>query len=292
MTARGRALGTIGLHCQLACIWEATARKPGNVHPFQSFDGLTYLDFLTSAAATASAFTRAHEIPLGGLVLAAIYATNEAVKTNTNLGMVLLLTPLAKAAAQGHVRDDLPGVLNATTVQDAVEVYYAMAVARPGGLGTVEEQDVSKPPTKTLREVMALAATHDLIARQYANGFQEVLQDGVPALHRGLAATGNLEGAIIACQLHLLHLYPDSLIVRKCGEALAEEASRRAAAVINAGWPQSEAGQAAIGELDKWLRADGHRRNPGTTADLVAASLFVALREGIITLPPQYPWSL
>jgi len=40
-----------------------------------------------------------------------------------------------------------------------------------------------------------------------------------------------------------------------------------------------------------WLRADGNRRNPGTSADLVAATLFVALREELIPLPSPYPWS-
>src|SRR5207248_2704952 len=123
------------------------------------------------------------------------------------------------------------------------------------------------------------------------NGFQELFHDGMPALQRGLCEIGTLEGAIIACQLHLMRLHPDSLIARKCGKELADEASQRAAAVLAAGWPHSDAGRVALAEFDHWLRADGHRRNPGTTADLVAACLFVALREGIITLPPQVPWS-
>jgi triphosphoribosyl-dephospho-CoA synthase len=41
----------------------------------------------------------------------------------------------------------------------------------------------------------------------------------------------------------------------------------------------------AVGELDFWLRSDGHRRNPGTTADLIAASLFAGIHNGIITAP-------
>jgi triphosphoribosyl-dephospho-CoA synthase len=102
---------------------------------------------------------------------------------------------------------------------------------------------------------------------------------------------GNLEEAIIGCHLQLLSQYPDSLIARKCGKEIAEEASCRAGGVLNASWPNKKEGHDTIAELDGWLRADGHRRNPGTTADLVTASLFVALREGMITLPLEVPWS-
>jgi triphosphoribosyl-dephospho-CoA synthase len=75
---------------------------------------------------------------------------------------------------------------------------------------------------------------------------------------------------------------PDSLIQRKCGERAAKEASDRAASVLDAGLPEETAYDDAIGDLDFWLRSDGHRRNPGTTADLVAAGLFVLLRDGRI----------
>jgi triphosphoribosyl-dephospho-CoA synthase len=130
-----------------------------------------------------------------------------------------------------------------------------------------------------------------LIARQYANGFQEVFNDGVPSLQRGLKDLRCFEDAIICCHLTVLAKHADSLIARKCGPDVAKEASRRAAMVLEAGWPSTETGRDARAEFDSWLRADGHRRNPGTTADLVTASLFVALREGIITLPLQVSWS-
>jgi triphosphoribosyl-dephospho-CoA synthase len=91
--------------------------------------------------------------------------------------------------------------------------------------------------------------------------------------------------------LHLLANHPDSLIARKLGRAVAEEAARRARTVLGAGWPHEPAARTALADLDDWLRADDHRRNPGTTADLVTACLFVALREGIMTVPSLRPWS-
>jgi triphosphoribosyl-dephospho-CoA synthase len=161
----------------------------------------------------------------------------------------------------------------------------------PGGLGEVAVQDIRAEPTQTLRQVMALAAERDLVARQYADGFGEIFDDGVPALARGLERIGSLEGAIVSCHLHLMASYPDSLIARKRGPVEAEESARRARLVLDTGWPHTSASRAALADLDAWLRAANRGRNPGTTADLVAACLFVALRTGRIQLPPQYPWT-
>jgi triphosphoribosyl-dephospho-CoA synthase len=97
-----------------------------------------------------------------------------------------------------------------------------------------------------------------------------------------------MESAIIHCHLHLLAGHPDTLIARKRGRAEAEEASRRAADVLAGGWPARAEGRAALAALDQWLRTDGHARNPGTTADLVTACLFVALRDGLIQLPQTF----
>src|SRR5262249_13530797 len=137
-----------------------------------------------------------------------------------------------------------------------------------------------------------LATDRDLVARQYANGFREVFDDGVPALVRGLEVTGCVEGAIIFCHLSLMAKHPDSLIARKRCPAEAKESARRARAVLDAGWPHSHGSVDALTQLDDWLRAVGHERNPGTTADLVTAVLFVALREEILKLPLSHPWTL
>ena len=278
----------LALFAQTACTWEATARKAGNVHPGASFDNLTYQDFLNSAQAIAPVMALAPQRPLGETIRDAVRATRAVVATNTNLGIVLLLAPLAKTA---NLRTDLERILSGTTVEDTRRVYEAIRLAQPGGMGKVQEQDVAGEPTQTLREVMGLAADRDLIARQYANGFREVFEDGVPALLAGYEEFGTVEAAIIACQLHWLAHFPDSLIVRKRGLADAEEVMRRAQGVVTLGL-QTAAGRMAYAELDGWLRGEGHSRNPGTTADLVTACLFVALREYRMEVSAPFPWLL
>jgi triphosphoribosyl-dephospho-CoA synthase len=280
-----------GLCAHLACLWEATARKPGNVHRFRDFDDASYVDFLMSAAAVAPVLDAAPGRRVGETVLQAVRATRAVVASNTNLGILLLLAPLAAVPTGEDLRPGLARVLDSLDVEDARLVYEAIRLAAPSGLGESPEQDVRGEPTQTLRQVMALAADRDLVARQYADGFREVFDEGVPALVQGLEWIGDREGGILFCHLHLMASYPDSLIARKRGPAEAEESARRARQLLDAGWPHTPAGRAALADLDAWLRAAGRGRNPGTTADLVAACLFVALREGTIQLPPQFPWT-
>lgn len=281
-----------GLWAQLACVWEATARKAGNVHRARDFADLTYLDFLHSACAIGPVLARAPGRRVGVTVLEAVQATRRVVRTNTNLGIVLLLAPLAAVVPGVNLRAGVVRVLGGLDVDDAHAVFTAIRLASPGGLGDATEQDVRDEPTLGLRDVMALARERDLIARQYADGFSAVFDEGVPTLRHALEVYDSLEAAIIATHLHLMATYPDSLIARKRGAGEAAEAARRAQTVIVAGGLATEAGRRAFAELDLWLRAEGHTRNPGTSADLVTACLFAALREGMIALPFAKPWSI
>jgi len=133
---------------------------------------------------------------------------------------------------------------------------------------------------------MRLAADRDTIAAQYANGFQLVLDRGLSILRSIEDFPSNWEMAIITLHLQLMAEYPDSLIERKCGREVAEQASRRSADVLAAGWPRSKEGRLCCTEFDGWLREAGNRRNPGTTADLIAAVLFAGFRDRLLAEPP------
>jgi triphosphoribosyl-dephospho-CoA synthase len=282
---------SVGLAAQLACIWEATARKPGNVHRYCDFSDASYLDFIASAAAIAPVLETARQRRVGETILEGVRATRSVVATNTNLGILLLLAPLATVPAGTNLRAGATRVLEDLDVTDARTAYEAIRLAAPGGLGQVAEQDVRKEPEQTLRQVMQLAADRDLVARQYATAFEDVFDDGVPALRRGLELCHTLEDAVVFCHLKLMDAHPDTLIARKRGPQEAKEAAARARQVLQAGWPHSPESARQFYDLDAWLRAEGRGRNPGTTADLVTASLFVALQEEILTVPARRPWA-
>jgi triphosphoribosyl-dephospho-CoA synthase len=284
-TAAGLPAFSAGKLAQLACLLEVTARKPGNVHRFCDFSDLHFVDFLLSASVIEAPLDRAVGVGIGSTVLASVQATRQVVSSNSNLGIILLLAPLAAVPREASLARGAPEILSRTTREDARLVYQAIRLAKPGGMGQVDDQDLAGDPTGSLREVMTMAAERDLVARQYANGFHEVLQEVHPAIREALQAGNPLETAIISAFLRTLARHPDSLIVRKAGLEMALAVSEWAADVLRRGWPGRAPGRTRLRQLEVWLRSQGNKLNPGTTADLVTAGLFAALRDGTIQLP-------
>ena len=278
-----RTAADIAALAQLACLLEVSAPKPGNVSPGRHFANVTYEDFLTSAVAIGPAFTRVADQSLGATIRQAIEKTACWTKTNTNLGIVLLLAPLAKAAttaAGGELRGALHRVLDETTVEDARDVYAAIRRASPGGLGRSDTQDVANEPDVTLLDAMRLAADRDGIAREYATDFAITFEQGVPTLARAQADGLSWSDAIVETYLSLLARSIDTHIVRRTGVAAAERVSAQARAVLEAGGVRSAAGRQAVEEMDRAMRDARNSNNPGTTADLTAAAIFVTLIAG------------
>jgi len=268
---------------QLACLLEASAPKPGNVSPFASFRDTTYEDFLASAAAIGPALAMAGERSLGATIRLAAEATARWTPSNTNLGLVLLLAPLARAQlrpGEQPLRARLAATLAETTVADARDAYAAIRSVAPAGLGRVSEQDVAAPPTATLRDAMALARDRDAIAREYASDFETTFAMGAPGLHRALSDGLAWREAVVEVYLALLAASPDTHIARKLGAEAAVMVQRRARAVVDAGGVRTTAGRDAIAALDRELRDDANTLNPGATADLTGAAIYVVLLEG------------
>lgn len=308
----------------LACRLEASAQKPGNVFPQRRVRGMSYEDFLASAEAVGPVLGEAGQRGVGETVLRAVEATRAVVRTNTNLGTVLLLAPLARAARrargsaerprgdagpatdvggagadpdtaagiaavaepapretagarQSALRGELHRVLEALDVEDARLAYRAIRLAEPGGMGRRPDQDVAGEPDVSLLDAMRLAAERDSVAREYVTDFETTFTTGLPLLRQAVVAELPLPAAAVELYLELLRRTPDSLIERKFGRDAATEVSLRAGTALESGPRGSDARGRAVHELDAWLRDESRGWNPGTTADLVAAVLFVWL---------------
>jgi triphosphoribosyl-dephospho-CoA synthase len=287
VSAAGRLPGRpsaarIAAAATLACALEACAEKVGNVTPSRAFPDARFDDFALSAQALGGAVAEAAPGRVGRTVYRAVAATARVAPSNTNLGMALLFAPLAVAARAGGgsgLRRRLARVLRDLSVDDARWAYRAIRLARPGGLGRTGRADVRRAPDITLRQAMRLAASRDTVAREYVRGFAVTFDLALVGLRQALRRGLGLLDAIAQAHLELLARVPDTLIARKAGAAAAMTVARRARAVLRAGGLGTRKGLAAARRLDADLRRGGNRLNPGTSADLIAAALFVWLLE-------------
>lgn len=290
-----------------ACRAELTAIKPGNVHVHASGHDMVVAQF-EHAAEAAAPFVAAVELGVGERIRRAVEASMDAAGCNTNLGILLLCAPLAKAATlplvgrrgQGsgesrhpetrrpplpasptkgeakrwpRLRSSLAAVLDSLDVSDAAEVFRAISAANPGGLGRAAEADVAGPATMSLRQAMALAADRDRIAKAYVDVCEDIFGFALPVLALARAGLPTSELAVTALHMRLLAAFPDSHIARKYGMAIADNVRSEAAEFVHLIQPTLATG--AVDELLRFDRSLKERRlNPGTTADFVVATLF------------------
>lgn len=262
-----------------ACRLDVVAFKPGNVSLCSPGHGMQARDFLASAAVAVPCLARS-SASVGERIESAVSATRAAVACNTNLGIILLLAPLAAAACErsaGDLRVSLAQVLARLTVADAELCFRAIRLAQPAGLGRVEAQDVAAPPSVDLRTAMQLAAGHDAVARQYVNDFAEVFDVGFECVREARQRWRSLAWATTACYLAFLAREADTHIVRKWGRVVAEAVSARAGAVEKAlkACQNPREVMPLLTAFDHELKTRGV--NPGTSADLTVASVSALL---------------
>jgi len=272
---------TVATAAQIACQLEVSADKPGNVSFGKPFSDVAAEQFLVSSAAVGHVFARVSALGVGELVLESVRETRRLVGCNTNLGILLLLAPLGRAAARGRyrdIRDILKEELDSLTSEDAGNVYEAIRIASPGGLGDASRYDVnaSRAPG-SLMEAMRESSERDIVARQYVTCFDAVFEMGLPAFDSSVDRGMSSRDAVTQTFLTLLSLFPDTLIARKRCIADAEDVSARAGAAVAAGGAATAQGRSLILDLDTLLRDEANSLNPGATADITVVVLFLVV---------------
>ena len=270
-------------HAELALLLEvASTPKPGNVDRRRDHDDLRFEHFLAGAVGARPGLRAAADPdhPLGDAFERAVRGMSQQDGDNTQFGCLLLLVPLVRAAATDRLSPaGVAGVVDATTVDDAVSFYRAfehvdVAVDDPppdaAALDVRRGADAAPAIRErglTLADVMDLSADRDGNAAEWTGGFERTFAAAETVLDDEGPVTDRLARAF----LDLLAERPDSLVATEHGRDVAEAASRRAAAVRD--------DLDAAEELAERFRAEGI--NPGTTADHTAAAAFVALERGV-----------
>ncbi len=257
---------------------EIDALKPGNVSRYSDGHGMRYDDFSTSARVVTPVLCNS-QLRVGERILRSVELTMESVGCNTNLGMLLLFSPIIKSYESMDKGDSLRSLINTSLQQlgrqDTEDVYRAIHLANPGGLGEIEDNDVRFSPDIKLLEAMEQSAGFDMIARQYVSGFADVYEPGIICLDEFANRWNSVEWGTVACYLSLMAAYPDSHIWRKSGEAIAREVQGRAETVLKqyTKYKNPARAKSLLLEFDRELKDSN--LNPGTSADLTAACLLI-----------------
>ncbi len=273
---------TPATRAQLALLLEvASTPTPGAVDRERDHADLRFEHFLAGTVGAADGIEAAAGTePIGAAFERAVRGM-AAVQSggNTQLGALLLVVPMVRAAAADELTpESVTAVVERTTVADAVAFCRAFD-AVPVGLGPppdgLADLDLREPAAAaetiedrgiSLDELMSMSAETDGIAREWTNGFER----SFGAAERLQALSGPLTERGSRVFLELLAAEPDPFIAKRHGEAAARQASKGAAAVL--------AGEREPDDLAGSLQSAGH--NPGTTADLLAGGLFIALERG------------
>ncbi|MFX0167988.1 MAG: triphosphoribosyl-dephospho-CoA synthase [Candidatus Hodarchaeota archaeon] len=315
-----RRFWEIAEHSQFAMLLDILTPKPGNVHRYQDHPDTNILHFAASitrlghplyeAAKWGSRQRSSSSEPsqLGKLLKHATQAAMQPHDKNTLLGTILLLVPLAAAAGCDvpqerpsliTLRQNLARILHNTTVEDAVELVRALQIANPGGAipKTTEWSSKSKafdfqsPHTVDLirrqrlrlLDLQALATSYDAIAQEYTSEFAYTFQSLYPQFDKALNRYQHLDDAVLITFLWALSQRPDSFIQRKAGTEAAEKVRQQAIKFhLRVLKMPANRWVAELAPFDEALRAEGSKLNPGTTADLLSAAIFLALHLGNI----------
>lgn len=263
--------------------------KPGNVHRTRDYDDMVFEDFVISGIVIGDTIREACsdvdvENPLlGKYILQAVAETDRWIKNNTNLGIVMMTTPIAVAASISddfdEIRPNIVKLMANTSVDDACDLYDAINIADAGGMGDQDEYDVASDNAKqelrdnnqTMYDVLKISAPWDMLAREMTTDMPAVFEIGYPTYHK-LKEEKSLNDACVLTFLTILSQVPDTLISRKYGSDEALKISMMTRDLLKL----KDSGDFAerLQEFDDYL-FDNHY-NPGTTADLTAASIFVS----------------
>ena len=285
--------------------------KPGNVHRTRDFHDMVFEDFLISGIAIGDTIREAathgleinnsisfKEAKLGKYILQAVKETDKWVANNTNLGIIMLFTPITISAAISdnldELRENINNLVINSTVIDTIALYEAISIADAGGMGEQEDFDVTSSDSNqelmdnnlNIYDVLKISSSWDSLAMELTSKMPVTFDVGYPVFSK-LRREHSINLATVTTFLTILSQVPDTLISRKYGDEKAKKVSILAMDVLNSlnidntdinninsnNYDMIDFNK-KLTDFDDYLFEN--KLNPGTTADLTASSIMIS----------------
>ena len=260
-----------------ACRKDIELIKPGNVNIKSPHSDTNAEDYLESSLLSSKELFKP-DYSLGERILNSIKITRSKIKTNTNLGIILLCAPIIHACIYFNnltMREGIKKTLSTSTVKDTQDLCMAINISAPGGLGTREIYDTTSMPTVSILEIMNHSASYDRISYQYSHDYSDIFDFIIPRLVFLNKKHNSLDISLSLMFMEILAKIPDSHISRKFDDKIAKKTSNNASDLLKILDREYSPDYLAdrLNNLDYEYKKKGI--NPGTTADLLVASLMI-----------------
>ena len=260
-----------------ACKKDIELIKPGNVSINSPHLDTNAQDYLDSSILSAKELFQ-DKYGLGERILQSVKITRSKINVNTNLGIVLLCAPIIQACVNYNsfgLREGIKQTLLSTTYKDTHDLCTAISLSSPGGLGRSDMYDVSTNPSISIKQMMDYSAKYDRISYQFSHNYSDILDFIIPRLIILNEKHNSLDVSLSILFIEILAKIPDSHISRKYGDKIAKKTSNNASDLLKIldreNSPDCLANE--LNDLDYKYKKKGI--NPGTTADLLVASLMI-----------------
>ncbi len=274
--------------------------KPGNVHRTRDFLDMVFEDFIISGIVIGDNIKEAaihgteinnsisfKEAHLGKYILDSVKETDKWIANNTNLGIIMLLTPIAMAAAFSsdliELRENIHNLIINSTVIDTIALYEAISIADAGGMGDQDEYSVNSDDANqeliennlNIFDVLNISASWDSLAKELTTKMPVTFDIGYHTFSK-VKNEASLNLATVTTFLTILSQVPDTLISRKHGDEVAKEVSNLAMEVLSLYAIDKDITEfnKKLADFDDYLFEN--KLNPGTTADLTASSIMIS----------------
>lgn len=254
--------------------------KSGNVDRGHDFPDMRYEHFLLSALRSYPVFLKAarREQNIGELILEAVKRSSARTGKNIHFGSFLLLIPLVYSweGNAGDITSKAVSSIKNTEWRESVAVLEAynllgarVMVAGQLSLKNKSTEEALREEKLNIYQWMLRAPPKNIIAQELTTGYKHSLR-GSELLTRFMKQENDINSAVVLTYHTLMSELPDPLIISKHGEDVAEEVMERAGHALE---------EKSFEDLDEEFIFRGI--NPGTIADLISSSIFLALAEGL-----------
>ena len=251
--------------------------KPGNVNLLSSHKDTKAQDYLDSAILSSKELFN-QNYSLGKRILESVNVTRSQVNVNTNLGIILLCAPVIQSYIDFNnldLREGIKKTLSTTSIKDTHDLCAAINISSPGGLGDSDMYDTASYPNASIKQIMDYSQEYDRISYQYSHNFSDIFDFIIPKLEFLNQRYESLDISLSLLFIEILAKIPDSHISRKFGDKIAKKTSNNAydlLKILDREYDPDYLAK-ALNNLDYEYKKKGI--NPGTTADLLVASLMI-----------------